>query len=69
MPQVEAACAPNGVGIVKLMGRRAGFIAAHAVLSEGDADLCLIPEVWAGRPKNWLKFTYVLPTSATCAPT
>lgn len=41
----EAKCVPNGIGIVKLMGRSAGFIAAHATLSSGDVDLCLIPEV------------------------
>lgn len=44
--KVEASCnLPNGVGIVKLMGRSAGFIAAHATISSGDVDLCLIPEV------------------------
>jgi 6-phosphofructokinase 1 len=36
---------PNGIGIVKLMGRHAGFIAAHATLAAGDVDLCLVPEV------------------------
>ena len=36
---------PNGIGIVKLMGRSAGFIAAHATLGSGDVDLCLVPEV------------------------
>eukprot|EP00956_Cyclotella_meneghiniana_P032193 scaffold87397_cov70-Cyclotella_meneghiniana.AAC.4 len=44
--KVEASCnLPNGVGIVKLMGRSSGFIAAHATLGSGDVDLCLIPEV------------------------
>ena len=44
--KVEASCnLPNGIGIVKLMGRRSGFIAAHATLGSGDVDLCLIPEV------------------------
>ncbi len=44
--KTEAACnLPNGVGIVKLMGRSAGFIAAHATLGSGDVDLCLVPEV------------------------
>eukprot|EP00941_MAST-03F_sp_MAST-3F-sp1_P004109 g4109.t1 len=44
--KTEAACAPNGVGIVKLMGRHSGFIAAHATLANGsDVDLCLIPEL------------------------
>ncbi len=36
---------PNGIGIVKLMGRSAGFIASHAVLSCSGCDLCLVPEV------------------------
>lgn len=44
--KVEASCnLPNGIGIVKLMGRSAGFIAAHATLASGDVDLCLVPEV------------------------
>ena len=43
--KVEASCnLPNGIGIVKLMGRSSGFIAAHASLGSGDVDLCLIPE-------------------------
>jgi len=38
--KVEAKCnLPNGIGIVKLMGRSAGFIAVHAVLASGDVDL------------------------------
>ena len=36
---------PNGIGVVKLMGRHAGFIAAHATLASADVDLCLIPEI------------------------
>lgn len=44
--KTEAKCnLPNGIGIVKLMGRSAGFIASHAALSSGDVDLCLIPEI------------------------
>jgi 6-phosphofructokinase 1 len=41
----EAVSARNGVGVVKLMGREAGFIAAHAALASMDVNLCLIPEV------------------------
>lgn len=41
----EACSAPNGVGLVKLMGREAGFIACYAALASGDADYVLIPEV------------------------
>ena len=43
--KTEAMCnVPNGIGIVKLMGRSAGFIAVHATLASGDVDLCLVPE-------------------------
>jgi len=42
---VEASCSPNGLGIVQLMGRHAGYIAAHATLASRQVDLCLIPEV------------------------
>jgi 6-phosphofructokinase 1 len=44
--KTEAVCnLPNGIGIVKLMGRSAGFIAVHATMASGDVDLCLVPEV------------------------
>jgi 6-phosphofructokinase 1 len=42
---VEAKGAYNGVCVVKLMGRHSGFIAAHATLSTGDVNYCLVPEV------------------------
>ncbi len=42
---VEARGAPNGIGLVKLMGRDAGFIAAGAALASQDANFVLIPEV------------------------
>lgn len=41
----EARGARHGVGLVKLMGRYAGFIAAHATLAFADVNLCLVPEV------------------------
>jgi len=41
----EAKGAPNGIGLVKLMGRDSGFIAAHAALAQGDANYVLVPEV------------------------
>ncbi len=41
----EAEGAYNGVGLVKLMGRHSGFIAAHATLANGDVNFCLVPEV------------------------
>jgi 6-phosphofructokinase 1 len=42
---VEAKAVYNGVGLVKLMGREAGFITATAVLASGEANFCLIPEL------------------------
>ncbi|RCK79535.1 MAG: 6-phosphofructokinase [Candidatus Ozemobacter sibiricus] len=41
----EAEGAYNGVGIVKLMGRDSGFIAAAASLANTVVDFCLVPEV------------------------
>ncbi|MBA4417003.1 MAG: diphosphate--fructose-6-phosphate 1-phosphotransferase [Syntrophus sp. (in: bacteria)] len=40
----EAVGARNGIGLVKLMGRDSGFIAAYAALSNNDVNFCLIPE-------------------------
>ncbi len=41
----EAQDALRGVGIVKLMGRESGFIAAHAALASNVADIVLLPEI------------------------
>jgi 6-phosphofructokinase 1 len=41
----EATGAPNGIGLVKLMGRDSGFIAAYSVLVDSQVNFCLIPEV------------------------
>ncbi|MGC8906014.1 MAG: ATP-dependent 6-phosphofructokinase [Desulfomonilaceae bacterium] len=41
---VEANGAPNGIGLVKLMGRTSGFIAASAALGKRYANFVLIPE-------------------------
>jgi 6-phosphofructokinase 1 len=41
----EAKGAWNGVGLVKLMGRESGFIAAYATLANSDVNFCFIPEV------------------------
>jgi 6-phosphofructokinase 1 len=42
---VEAIGARNGIGLVKLMGRESGFIAAYATLATNDVNFCLIREV------------------------
>jgi 6-phosphofructokinase 1 len=41
----EAEAAVNGIGLVKLMGRDSGFIAAYTVLVDGHVNFCLVPEV------------------------
>lgn len=41
----EAKAARNGIGLVKLMGRHSGFIAAYASIACPDANYALIPEV------------------------
>jgi 6-phosphofructokinase 1 len=42
---MEAKGAYNGIGIVKVMGRHSGFIAANATIASGDVNICLVPEV------------------------
>lgn len=41
----EALGYPDGIGLIKLMGRYSGFIAATAVLAQQDVNFVLIPEV------------------------
>jgi len=41
----EASSIPDGVGLIKLMGRHSGFIAAYASLANTDVDMVLVPEV------------------------
>lgn len=52
MSQLPISCAHreakgvfNGVGLVRLMGREAGFVAAYATLASSDVNLVLVPEV------------------------
>jgi len=41
----EAESARNGIGLVKLMGRDSGFIAAYSALVNNHVNFCLVPEV------------------------
>jgi len=41
----EAVAYPNGIGLIKLMGRHSGFLASTAALAQQDANFVLIPEV------------------------
>ncbi len=41
----EAAGARNGIGLVRLMGRESGFIAAFSSLADNQVNFCLVPEV------------------------
>jgi 6-phosphofructokinase 1 len=42
---VEAHDTVNGIGIVKVMGRHSGYIAAHTALAINDVNFVLIPEI------------------------
>lgn len=42
---MEAKGIQNGVGLVKLMGRDSGFIAAYATLASSNVNLLLVPEI------------------------
>jgi 6-phosphofructokinase 1 len=42
---VEAIGTVNGVGLVKVMGRDSGFIAAYGSLASMQVNFCLVPEV------------------------
>ena len=41
----ESKGAPNGIGLVKLMGRDSGFIAAGAAVASQEVNFVLIPEI------------------------
>lgn len=41
----EAIGAPNGIGLVKLMGRHSGFISANAALALREVNFVLVPEI------------------------
>lgn len=42
---VEARCVQNGIALVKLMGRHAGFLTAGATVASQEVNFALIPEV------------------------
>jgi 6-phosphofructokinase 1 len=42
---MEAHSQINGIGLVKVMGRESGFIAAHTALASHEVNFVLIPEV------------------------
>ncbi len=41
---MESHCAEYGIGLIRLMGRHAGFIAMEASAASKDVNVCLIPE-------------------------
>jgi len=54
---MEAKAVNKGVGLVKLMGRDSGFVAAYATLATSDVNLVLVPEVPFSLPRllGWLE--------------
>lgn len=53
---IEAIGVRNGIGLVKLMGRDSGFIAAYTTLADKDVNYCLVPE----NPFDLNKFLSIL---------
>jgi len=45
LAHIESKGAPNGIGLVKVMGRHSGYIAANAALATNVVNFVLIPEV------------------------
>ncbi len=41
----EAHSVPNGISLVKIMGRNSGFVTAGATVASQEVNFCLIPEV------------------------
>lgn len=56
----ESKGAPNGIGLVKLMGRDSGFIAAGAAIASQEVNFVLIPEIpiHLEGPKGFLNTLY-----------
>jgi 6-phosphofructokinase 1 len=46
---VESRGVDYGIGLVRLMGRSAGFIAMSATNASRDVDICLVPEFKFGK--------------------
>eukprot|EP00927_Polykrikos_kofoidii_P031734 TRINITY_DN27223_c0_g2_i1.p1 TRINITY_DN27223_c0_g2~~TRINITY_DN27223_c0_g2_i1.p1 ORF type:complete len:2094 (-),score=374.61 TRINITY_DN27223_c0_g2_i1:88-6090(-) len=42
---VEATCNANAIGLVKLLGKDAGYLALTTTLASRNVDICLIPEM------------------------
>jgi 6-phosphofructokinase 1 len=42
---VEAEGAENAVGVIRLTGKRAGYLAVGAALASQNVDICLVPEM------------------------
>ena len=60
----EARSVENGIALVKLMGRHAGFIAAGATVANQDVNFTLVPEVpFRARWSKWLSCSTQRPDS------
>jgi 6-phosphofructokinase 1 len=64
---IEAQDSELGVGIVKLMGRGAGFVAVYASLASNDVNICLIPEAPFDFDRSFFFLFFLFPTTATSA--
>jgi 6-phosphofructokinase 1 len=63
---VESVGAPKCIGLVKLMGRRSGFVVLYAVCSSALVDVALLPEMDISLPKLLRHIKHLIDTKGHC---
>lgn len=63
---VESVGAPKCIGLVKLMGRRSGFVCLYAVCSSAIVDVALLPEMDVSLPKLLRHIKHLIDTKGHC---
>ena len=63
---VESTGAPKCIGLVKLMGRRSGFVTLYAVCSSAVVDIALLPEMDISLPKLLRHIKHLIDTRGHC---
>lgn len=63
---VESTGAPRCIGLVKLMGRRSGFVTLYAVCSSALVDVALLPEMDISLPKLVRHIKHLIDTKGHC---
>jgi 6-phosphofructokinase 1 len=63
---VESVGAPKCIGLVKLMGRRSGFVVLYAVCASAVVDVALLPEMDISLPKLLRHIKHLIDTKGHC---